>query len=48
MNQDEVIRYLIKRLAYHKGSATEIDYGRIEELCFLIQAALTNFKLPEE
>jgi hypothetical protein len=46
MTQVETVRFLIDRLAAHKDHATEIDYGRIEELCFLINAAMNDFRWP--
>lgn len=38
--ENDVLRFLIKRLASHADSACEIDYGRIEELAYLIRVAM--------
>jgi hypothetical protein len=47
MSKNELLRHLLARLAYHKDSATEIDYGRIEELCHLIRQVMSDFAVPE-
>jgi hypothetical protein len=46
MTKNDVLRFLIARLALQKDTVFEIDYGRIEELCFLINAAMNDFHWP--
>lgn len=47
MNRNELIRYLIDRLAAHRETACEIDYARIEEICHLLCAAMRDLKSLE-
>lgn len=47
MSKNELLRYLIARLAAHKDSASDVDYGRIEELCHLIRQVMSDFAVPD-
>jgi hypothetical protein len=40
MTRDELVRMALKRLAFHAEHASEFDFGRLEELGYLLFAAL--------
>lgn len=44
LSKDDVLRLLLKRIAIHAGDHTDMplamDYGRIEELCWLVRAVM--------
>ena len=41
IDRDYIVRELMKRLAAHAETTTAADYARIEELCWLINWAIT-------
>lgn len=40
LNRDEVVRLLLRRLAHYSDSASDYDFPRIEELIYLLNAAM--------
>jgi hypothetical protein len=44
----KLVRALIGRLSVHQQSASEMDYARIEELCYLIRAVMFDYWPGEE